>query len=227
MVLALVQTGAGGFLLGLEGLALHLAVGALKDGLEFLVLLQGPAPPAPFSSGGGGGLRCLRLLPQTQPAVHVHVLPHLIPLHHNSCAVVAEHGVGGVVRVPLRVVAQFRGHLLLVVAGGIAPRGAAKPPPAPGIGSHLLSIVPQAGHRGLPGEGDQLLSTLRGLHSSAHVLQIGHGPAHTVHGHLQGEVVDGLQQKGLRLHEALAHRPVGGLAEVAPLSVLHMGPPGN
>ena len=35
-----IQTGAGGLLLGLEGLVLHLAVGALKDGLELLVLLQ-------------------------------------------------------------------------------------------------------------------------------------------------------------------------------------------
>ena len=36
--------------------------------------------------------------------------------------------------------------------------------------------------------------------------------------------IPGLQQDALGLHQPLAHRPVGGLAEVAPLGVLGMGP---
>ncbi len=46
-------------------------------------------------------------------------------------------------------------------------------------------------------------------------------------GELQAELVPGLQKDALGLHQTLAHRPIGGLAEVAPLGVLHMGPPGH
>ena len=40
-------------------------------------------------------------------------------------------------------------------------------------------------------------------------------------------MVPGFQQDALGLHKPLAHRPVGGLAEVAPLGVLHVGPAGE
>ena len=56
---------------------------------------------------------------------------------------------------------------------------------------------------------------------------IPHGPAQIGGGHLQPEGVPGLQQDTLRRHQALAHRPVGGLAEIAAFGVLQMGPAGG
>ena len=56
-------------------------------------------------------------------------------------------------------------------------------------------------------------------------------PAQVLLGHPQGEVVPGLQQLaqplGLGGAQPLAHRPVGGLAEVPALGVLFVGPPGG
>ena len=43
----------------------------------------------------------------------------------------------------------------------------------------------------------------------------------------EGKLVPGLQQDALGPHEALAHRPVGGLAEVAPSVCLGVGPAGH
>ena len=44
---------------------------------------------------------------------------------------------------------------------------------------------------------------------------------------VDGEGIIGLQQHGLRLHQALADGSVGGLAEVAALGVLEMRAPGQ
>ena len=137
----------------------------------------------------------------------------------------AEHRVRRVVHVPLRVVAQSGDHLIGVVAGGVAAGGAAQPSPATGVGGHLPAIVPQARHRGGAGEHAQRPGGLRRAGLPAHALEVGQGPAHLLRGQLQPEVVPRLQQDALRLHEALAHRPVGGLPEVAPLGVLKVGPP--
>lgn len=198
---------------------------ALEDGLELLVLLQGGGVGHAAGPDGGGLLRRGRLRPQAQAAAHVGVGLDLAPLHVVARPVGAEHRVRRVVHVPLRVVAQSGDHLIGVVAGGVAAGGAAQPSPATGVGGHLPAIVPQARHRGGAGEHAQRPGGLRRAGLPAHALEVGQGPAHLLRGQLQPEVVPRLQQDALRLHEALAHRPVGGLPEVAPLGVLKVGPP--
>lgn len=68
---------------------------------------------------------------------------------------------------------------------------------------------------------------LRGVEGAGHGLQVADGPAQLLGGEGEGEGVPGLQQHALGPHEALAHPPVGGLAEVAPLGVLGVGPAGH
>ena len=122
------------------------------------------------------------------------------------------------------------------LAGGIATvkpyvldgyEGTEEPPPAPGVGGQGEGIVLHGGHGGRPGEGRPFPVVFRGGEDGGHGLQVADGPAKLLGGDLQLEVVPGLQEDALRLHEPLAHRPVGGLAEVAPLGVLHMGPAGE
>ena len=46
-------------------------------------------------------------------------------------------------------------------------------------------------------------------------------------GRVRVKAYQGSSRHALGLHEALAHRPVSGLAEVAPLGVLGVGPAGE
>ena len=149
---------------------------------------------------------------------------YLVPLHRVARAVAAEHGVRRVVHVPLRVVAHCLHHRRLVSAGAVARRSTQQPPPAPGVGRHLGGVAPEGCHRGGAGEDGLLTKGLRRGGLAVHPLEVAHGPAHLLGGQLQPEVVPRLQQHALGLHQALPHRPVGGLAEVAALGVLHMGP---
>ena len=157
----------------------------------------------------------------------MHVLGHLVPLHRKASAVGAEHRVRGVFQIPLRVVAGGGHHLLLVVAGGVAVEGAGELPPAPGVGGHGEGVVLHLGHRGGAGEGGPFPVALRGGEGAPHGLQVTDGPAQLVGGEGEGKLVPGLQQDALGPHEALAHCPVGGLAEVAPLGVFGVGPAGH
>ena len=157
----------------------------------------------------------------------MHVGAHLVPLHCNAGAVGTEHRVRRVVRVPLRVIAQGGYHARLISAGSVAPRGAEQPALAPGIGGHLSPVVPQPLHRGPAGEHCLLPLALWGRRLAPHPLDVGQGPPQAGGGQLQPEVVPRLQQDALRLHQPLPHRPVGGLAEVAPLGMLLVGPAGH
>ena len=152
---------------------------------------------------------------------------HLVPLDDVPGPVVAEHRVGGVFHIPLHVVADLSHDLRLVGTGPVPRRGEGEPPHPPGVGGHLGGVVLEAGHRGGAGEQGHVPQNLRGLELAPHPLEVGHGPAHLVRGQEEAQVVPGLQQNALRLHQALAHRPVGGLAEVPSLGVLHMGPAGE
>ena len=139
----------------------------------------------------------------------------------------AEHGVRGVVQVPFRLVAPLRRHLLGVVAGGVAIKGAGEFSPAPGVGGHLQGVVLHGGHWGGAGEHCRLSVVFRVGEGPGHGLQIADGPAQLDRRQLQPELVPGLQQDALRLHQPLAHPPVGSLAEVASLGVLGVGPAGH
>ena len=149
---------------------------------------------------------------------------HFIPGDDDAGAVATEHGVRGVVQIRRRVVIDGRQHSVLVRAGRITPEGTEQPPPALGVGGHLPGVVPQSGHRHGTSEHSLLPRRLRRRQLRPHLLEVRHGPAYLRCGQLQAEVVPGLQQDALRLHQPLAHRPIGGLAEVAALRVLHVGP---
>ena len=192
------------------------AEGPQEDGLQ-LLLVQVQVPGVHPGDRGG-------VLPPLlwQGALQVHVLGDLVPLHRKAPAVGAEDRVGGVLQVALRVIPGGGHHLLLVVAGG-----AGEFPPAPGVGGHGQGIVLHGGHRGGAGEGGPGPVALRGVEGPRHGLQVADGPAQLLGGEGEGEGVPGLQQHALGLHEALAHRPVSGLAEVAPLGVLGVGPAGE
>ena len=152
---------------------------------------------------------------------------HLPPEDGVTRPVAAEHGVRRIVQIPLRVVAQS-GHNLRLAGTGLIPSGAHRQPPqALGIGRHLPGVVRKARHRSAAGEEDLVSGGLRRVKAPPHLLDIPHGPPQGGGGERKAEVVPGLQQDALRRHEALAHRPVGGLAEVAPLGMLDVGPPGG
>ena len=151
----------------------------------------------------------------------------IVPLHREARAVAAEDGVRRVVQIPLRVVAQLLNDLPGVVAALIAPEGAAQPAPAAGIGGDILPVFPHLRHRRAAGEQGQIPRRLGRVKPPAHLLHVGHGASQALPRQLQAEVVPRLQQHALRPHQALADRTVGGLAEVAALCVLEMGPAGG
>ena len=147
---------------------------------------------------------------------------HLVPLDVDSRTVAAENTVGAVIEIRLRVIAQGFHHLLLVFARLVAPEGTADSAKPPGVGCDGLGIVLHGRHRRRAGEHRLLPHHLGRVEGGAHLLQVRHGSSHISLGQLQSEVVPGLQKHALGLHQALAHRAVGGLAEVAALGVLQM-----
>ena len=203
-----------------EGAALHLAVGALKDGLQIPVLLQRAGVPLRLPAGQMQGGRVLGL--GLQGAVQMHMQGYLVPLHVEARTVAAEHRIRGVFHIPLRVVAGGFDDHLRVGAGAVSGGGQAQTPPPPGVGVHLRRVVPQCGGGGGTGEQGGDAVVLRGGQLCAHALQVGHGAAQTVGGQLQTELVPRLQQHALGLHQPLPHRPVGGLTEIPALGVLQV-----
>ena len=151
----------------------------------------------------------------------------LEPWDNNARAVGAEYGVGGIFRVPLRVIAYGGDDAVRLGTGEVPRRGAGQPPPAPGIDRYLPAIVPQTRHRCAAGEYGVFPDRFRQLDLAVHPLQIRHGAAHLFGGKLQPEAVPRLQQHILRLHKPLTHCPVGGLPEIAALGVLFVGAAGE
>ena len=107
---------------------LDLAVGALKDGQQFLVLLQ-RAPVGVGPAATGIAVRLVVLLrlpgggqPAGQSAVHMGFGGHFIPLDHIPRPVGTEHRIGGVLHIGVGVIPGRRDDLLGVVAG-VVPGG--------------------------------------------------------------------------------------------------------
>ena len=210
-------------------------VGPLENGHQRLVLGQGVPVGGGTGLYGAGGLLLFLLLgspgqplPPGQHAGQVHMSWDFVPAHGKAGPVAAEYGIGGVLQVPLDVVPGGGHHLGGVVAGEVPRRQAGELPPAPGVGRHLPGVAPQAGHRGLSHKHRLLPLGDRGLEFPAQPGHVRQGPAQGGLGHPQGEPVPGLQQHaqplGLGGAQPLAHRPVGGLAEVPALGVLQVGP---
>ena len=150
----------------------------------------------------------------------MHIIFDLAPFYREACAVGTEYGIRGIFQICLRVVSCRRHHRLLVVAGGVAQKAQLELPLSLGVGRHLLGIVPQLRGRHLPGEDGVFPAVFRRLRQSPHGPDVGDGPTHLGGGHNQGKPIPGFQEPGLCLHQSLAHRPVGCLAEVAPFCVL-------
>ena len=212
---------------------LDLAVGALKNSQQLLVLLQrvpvgvGPAVPEGTVavvlgvglSGGG----------QTpgQTAGHMGLGGDFVPLDVVPRPVGAEHRVRRVLHIGVGVV-PGGGHHGLGVVADVVPGGQYGPPAqAVGVGGHLPGIAAAGGHRQPPGQAGGVAQGLRRVEGAAHPLHVGHGPANAVGGQFQREIIPGFQQ----LHGALclggaqplAHGTVGGLAEIPALGVFQVG----
>ena len=95
-----------------------------------------------------------------------------------------------------------------------------QPSPAPGVGGQGVGVVPNlpGGHRAF--EDAHIPRSLGGVKFPAHGPDVRNGPANGIRGGGEGKVVPGFQEHTFRLHQPLAHRPVGGLAEVPALGVL-------
>ena len=113
------------------------------------------------------------------------------------------------------------------MTGAVARRAAGDLPLAPGIAGQLQGVLLQARRRGKALEHCGIPHGFGGIELPAHALQVGDSPAHLGGGQLDAHLIPGLQQQAFGLHQALPHRPVGGLAEIAPLGVLEMSPAGH
>ena len=153
----------------------------------------------------------------------MHIGEDLVPFHREAAPVGAEDGVRGVVQVGLGVVGVGGPDGLRVVAEVIALHLQGQLPQAPGIGRQLPGVVRHGGHGSPAPEQAHAAQVLGGVEAAEAGLDIRDGPADLGRGHLQPEAIPGLQQHGGSLHQTLPHRPVGGLAEVAPLGVLEVG----
>ena len=187
------------------------------DGLQ-LRIVQPDAPAA------GRGFLIPGLF---QAAGQMHVFRHPVPLHGEPAAVGAEHGVGGVFQVRLRIVVRGGDHGIGVVAGSVPRRLQGQAAPAAGIGGHLLGVIVEFRHRDPAPQQGHVPGRLRSIEAAAAQAHITDGPAQLLRRHLQPEGVVRLQQAAPGLHQPLAHRPIGGLAEVAAFGMLDVGPAGH
>ena len=150
---------------------------------------------------------------------------HLVPRNHGSGTVAAKHRIGGVGGVAVSLIADLGGHGLGIGAG-LIPGGAGVPAAQPaGVGRHLTAIVLQGAHGAAARKAGSISQSFGGLKLCAHALQIVHGAAHLLGGHLQRKLIHRLQQHRLCLAQALPHGAVGGLTKIAALGVLGVGAP--
>ena len=98
--------------------------------------------------------------------------------------------------------------------------GQGQPSQALGVGRHLGGVVFELRCRDLSFQDGLGALGLRWLHGASHGPDVRNGPADLGRGHRQPEIIPGLQQNGLGLHQPLAHRPIGGLPEVSAFGVL-------
>ena len=135
----------------------------------------------------------------------------------------AKDGAGRVFEVTLAVVADLPDNALLLCAGAVAGDGAVEPSATARVGRDLARVAAQKAYRRAAAQDRQpVFADLRRLERAAHPLDIGHGAARILLRKPQPEVVPRLQQDAPCLLEALTHRAIGRLPEVAALGVLEM-----
>ena len=157
----------------------------------------------------------------------MHVLADVVPGDGLACAVGAEDGVRGIPEVQLRIIAAFLDDPLLVVTGEVAGETEGKAAGSLGVGADLLHVVDGFGHRDFAADHSLALSGGACVQSELrrHAVEVGEGPSCAGLGHLQRELVPGLQKDRTGVHETVPDRPVGCLAEIAAFRVLEMGLP--
>src|SRR5699024_3449674 len=119
------------------------AVGSFKDFPQLLFpefsLQKSAGISCPGSFSGtrpdprGIRLCFLSFLPGSPAAVHMHMIPDLIPGHQRPGPVGTEDGGRGVVQIPIRIVAYGLYDFLRIAAGLISPKGAGETPLSSGI----------------------------------------------------------------------------------------------
>ena len=202
-------------------------IGLFKDLQQLSILFQSSTVGG--HPAGAGLHRFLGLCSLAPAAVYMHVAAHLLPGHHKSGPVGAEHRIRRVVEVVFRLIARGLDDLCCIVAGTVAVQRQGQVSPAPGVAHHLHGVAAHGGGRCGAGEqgGIPVGSGLGWVKAAAHVLDIVHGAAHVVRGQLQPEGIPRLQQLGLVdlvcHHQALPDGAVGRLPEVAALGVLEVG----
>ena len=220
-VIVIGERGARGLFARFERAALGLAVCALENVLQFLVLGI-CAACADAASGERRGRFFDGLFTKADAAVAVNMRGNFIPRDRDAAAVVAEDGGRGIIRVALGVVAKGRDDLVLILAGLIPAHGAGELSAAAGVGRDVGKVVAQRAHRRIAREYGVFPLVLRRFDGAAHVLEVGHRAADALGGHLETEVVIRLEQHIFRLHQALPHGTVRRLTEVTALGVLQM-----
>ena len=137
-----------------------------------------------------------------------------------------EHGVRWIIGVPFGIVADLFDHLRRVVAGEIPLEAAGQLAAAFRVREQFLLVVLHLRYGSRAGKEQAVHAVDGAFEFRVHGLYVADGSADAFGRHLEAEAVPGLQQHVFRAHQALAHRAVGGLAEIAALGVLQMGPAG-
>ena len=164
------------------------AVGALEDLQQLGILFQrGAVGHGPALRGGGCLLfRAGGLAPA---AVHVHMVAHLIPRHHEPGTMGTEHRIRRIVEVVFRLIAHRFDDLRRVVAGAVAVQRQAQLSPAPGVAHHLHGVAAHGSNRRKTGEDGRFLPAFRRVKTALHALDIAHGTADVLGGHFQPESI--------------------------------------
>ena len=203
--------------------SLYRAVSTDKNLLQFLL---GQADL--FKTGS----RCrldlhFRLLFLPKSCIDMGILLHLIPGHIKAGSVGTKNRSCRIFQISFRIISRRFYDLLTVVTRFIAFQYKGQMPPSSGIGCDFSLIVPHLRHRSGSRKKSICSLNIRSGKSSAHPLDIGHSPANRILRHLQGIFINRLQKDTFCLSQSLAHRPVGGLAEISPFRMFQVGPSGD
>ena len=155
----------------------------------------------------------------------MHIFLYLIPRNHKTCSVGTEYRSCRIIQIPLGVIANLLGNLLLILAWFIAFQRTGEMAFSSCVGNHLALVIPHFCNRCTACDHSQFSLCLRSLEVSLHPLDIGHGTAYIFGRKFQPETVVWLQKDGFRLFQALTHCTVSCLTEISALCMLHMGTP--
>ena len=130
--------------------------------------------------------------PRLQRRLQMHIGFHLVPLHHKSRTVGAEHGTARIVRIVLRLIAGPFYDFLCIVAWFVALQPGKQPPLSTGIGQHFCLIAAKFGNGNRACKMRLLPKSLRRVKPAAHGLHVRHGPSHQRGGKFHAKFINRL-----------------------------------